>query len=124
MKVTYRQWMYFRDKSKEELGKLDKSLNPKAVFTKKWFEWDFHHIYPPSTTRLHFEYNEQTEELSGYRGPNWTEGPFGPQKVSFDEKYLRKVTGHFLKELAKIDKKRGLTFEKGRQNGEAKNHPF
>ncbi len=102
MKLTYRQWMYYRDYIKEELAKVGKERGPKAEFTKTSFAWDFHHAYPPSRTRLHFEYNEETQQLTGWRGPNWTEGPFGPQSVAFDEEYLKRVTAQPLEELAKL----------------------
>ena len=92
MNMTYRQWIYFRDRIKEELSKVGKGKDPKAEFSKLEFAWDFHHAYPPSITRLHFKYNEKTHQLTGWRGSNWTEGPFGPQRVSFNEEYIKKET--------------------------------
>ena len=67
MKMTYRQWMYFRDRTKEELGKVGKSLDPKVEFKKDEFSWDFHKAYP--LTKEEFE--KEGEKRFGSDQMNW-----------------------------------------------------
>jgi len=105
MKITYREWMFYRDTMKEELKKYPPSHDPKAKFSKLEFSFDYPIIYPPDKVTMHFKYDESTHELSGWRGPAWCEGPFAYKSYPFKEEDMIKVISPYLEKLKILDTK-------------------
>ena len=55
---------------------------------------------------MHFEYNEDTKQLKGWRGSAVMEGPFAYSRVDFKEKAMIEVITPYL------EKMRGLAIVK------------
>jgi len=105
MKITYREWMFYRDTMKEELKGYSPKHDCEAEFTKLSFSFTYPIVYPPDSVRLHFEYDEKTGELSGWRGPAVMEGPFAYSRVDFEEEHMVKVVTPYLEKLKALSVK-------------------
>lgn len=90
MKLSYEDFKAIKDRTEKELIPLrGTGKEPNAKFSKYTFEWDYHYAYPPGSVRLHYIW--KNGNIGGWRGRHWSEGPFAPEKVAMDDKYLAKV---------------------------------
>jgi len=90
MKLSLKKFTEVKNTTKKELlGTGEDKYNAKPKFSKYAFEWDFHHAYPPSVSRLFFWWKKG--EVYGKRKRNIWEGPFVPDYFKLDDEYLNRV---------------------------------
>lgn len=90
MRLSYGDWCAIRDRTEQELISLRSTgQEPDAKFSDRSFSWDYHYAYPPGSVRLHYTWKDG--KVTGWRTSHWDEGPFAPEKITMDDKYLAKV---------------------------------
>ena len=114
MKLSYREWMFYRDTMKEELKGYSPTHDPKPIFSKLEFSFTYPITYPPDSVRMHFQYDEESQQLSGWREAAWCEGPFACRHIDFEEEYMIEVITPYLEKLKVTYKTYPLVSKEGR----------
>jgi len=92
MKLTLEQFTKIKDQVEEELlGSGEDKYDAKSKFSEYAFEWDFHHTFPPTTSRLYFWWKDG--EVHGKRTTSAMEtSPYNyTEFTAFGTDYLKKV---------------------------------